>query len=159
MRPWSLRAIRRFTRVHLYAQTAVHTHLTNHGYFDRGKTRIPPIWAPCRNKDVASSGISGVYLWVIQNHFWLHNFFLWFCNFLEPFGRFKREVLRRTYAKGSRKHEEPRNALYWTEYGSIFRDFPGSWENLQRFSWEDNLRAIFSECIEFEIVSIQIQWK
>ena len=27
------------------------------------KTRIPPIWAPCRNKDDAGSGISGVYLW------------------------------------------------------------------------------------------------
>ena len=28
-----------------------------------GKTRRPPIWAPCRNQDGADSGISCVYLW------------------------------------------------------------------------------------------------
>ena len=27
-----------------------YTHLTNNGYFDYGKTRRPPIWAPCRKK-------------------------------------------------------------------------------------------------------------
>ena len=37
----------------------------NHGYFDRGKTWIPPIGAPCRNKDGTGSGISGAYLWSI----------------------------------------------------------------------------------------------
>ena len=42
-----------------------HTHLTNHGYFDYGKTRKPPNSAPCRDQDGAGSGISGVYLWVI----------------------------------------------------------------------------------------------
>ena len=38
--------------------------LTNHGYFDRGKYRIPPTEAPCRDNDGAGSGISGLYLWL-----------------------------------------------------------------------------------------------
>ena len=55
--------VRRFTRSYLHAQTAVQN-LTNHGYFDLGKeTRIPPVGAPCRGKDCAGSGISGLYLW------------------------------------------------------------------------------------------------
>ena len=68
MRPRFSRAVRLFTRVYLHAHTAVglHTHLTNHSYFDRGKTRIPPIWAPWRDKDCAGSGIFGLYL-VVQS--------------------------------------------------------------------------------------------
>ena len=42
-------------------KTAVQTHLMNHGYFDRRKTRIPPIEVPCPDND--GSGISGLYLW------------------------------------------------------------------------------------------------
>ena len=37
MHPQSLWVVIRFTCVYLHAQTAVHTHLTNHGYFDSGK--------------------------------------------------------------------------------------------------------------------------
>ena len=40
-------------------------HLTNHDYFDYGKTQRPPFEPPCRNKDGARSGISGVYLWLL----------------------------------------------------------------------------------------------
>ena len=60
--PWSSHIVQSFTHVYLHAQIAVHTHLTNHGYFDHGKTQIPPIWAPCRDKDGVGSGISGLYL-------------------------------------------------------------------------------------------------
>ena len=43
---------------------AAHTHLLNHGYLIAGKTRIAPTGAPCRDKDGAGSGISGLYLWL-----------------------------------------------------------------------------------------------
>ena len=46
MRPQSSRAMRRFMRVYLQAQTAVHTHLTNHGYFDLGKKLNTPNLSP-----------------------------------------------------------------------------------------------------------------
>ena len=46
MRPRSSRAVGRFTRVYLHAQTAVHMHLTNHGYFDRGKNPNTPNLSP-----------------------------------------------------------------------------------------------------------------
>ena len=48
MRPQSSSTVRRFTRVYLHAQTAVHMHLKNQGYFDRRKKRTSPIEAPCR---------------------------------------------------------------------------------------------------------------
>ena len=35
----------------------------NHSYLNREKTPIPPIGAPCQDKDGADSGISTVYLW------------------------------------------------------------------------------------------------
>ena len=38
--------LRRFTRVYFHAQTAVHTNLTNHGYFDRGKNPNTPNLSP-----------------------------------------------------------------------------------------------------------------
>ena len=63
MRPLSPRSMWHFTRVYYHTQTTVHMHLTNHGYFDRGKNTNTPILAPCRNKDGAGSGISGLYLW------------------------------------------------------------------------------------------------
>ena len=67
MRPRSLRAVRRFTRVYLHAQTAVdagdiRTWQTM-VILISGKTWRPPNWAPCRNQDGAGSGISCVYLW------------------------------------------------------------------------------------------------
>ena len=34
-------------------------------------TRKPPIWVPCRNKDDAGSGISGVYLWPDPSSWWV----------------------------------------------------------------------------------------
>ena len=66
MRPWSLRTVQPFTHVYLHTQTAVdagdiHTWQTT-VIFITGKSRRPRIWAPCRNKDGAGSGISGVYL-------------------------------------------------------------------------------------------------
>ena len=48
----------------LHAQTAVHPHLTNHGYFDCRKTRIPPIGVPWWDKDGTGPRISCLYLWV-----------------------------------------------------------------------------------------------
>ena len=52
-----------FLCVYLHAQTAVHTPLTNHGYFDRGKHPNTPNWSPCWDKDYGTgSGISGLYL-------------------------------------------------------------------------------------------------
>ena len=67
MHPWSLRAVWRFTGVHLHAKTAVdatdiRTWPTT-VILITGKPRRPPIWAPCRNKDGTGSGISLVYLW------------------------------------------------------------------------------------------------
>ena len=45
MQPQSLCAEQHFIHVYLHAQIAVHTHLTNHSYFDRGKTPNTPIEA------------------------------------------------------------------------------------------------------------------
>ena len=42
MRSQSSRTVQCFKCVYLNAQTAVHTHLTNHGYFDEGKTTNTP---------------------------------------------------------------------------------------------------------------------
>ena len=53
MYPRSLCAVQHFTRFYLHAETAVHIHKTNHGCFDCGKTRTPPIGAPCQDKDGA----------------------------------------------------------------------------------------------------------
>ena len=52
MRPWSSQAVRHFTRVYLHAQTLVHTHLTNHGYFDnnRDSTKISILLGILANK-------------------------------------------------------------------------------------------------------------
>ena len=44
--------------VYLQAQTAVLTHLTNLGYFDRRKNPNTPIGTPCPDKNGAGSGIS-----------------------------------------------------------------------------------------------------
>ena len=60
------RAVQRFMRVYLHVRTAVdvgdiRTWRTT-VILITWKTRRPPIWAPCRNKDSAGSGISGVYL-------------------------------------------------------------------------------------------------
>ena len=64
MRPRSSRAVRRFTRVYFYAQTARHTQLSNHGYFDRRKKpEYPKYESPYRDKNGTGSGISLVYLW------------------------------------------------------------------------------------------------
>ena len=46
MCPRSSRAVRHFTCVYFHTQTAVHTHLTNHGYFDRRKTPNTPNLSP-----------------------------------------------------------------------------------------------------------------
>ena len=59
-----------------------HTHLTNYGYFDYGKTQRPPIWAPCRNKDAQALG-SLLYICVmcirlIAVLFELDVFIIWF---------------------------------------------------------------------------------
>ena len=58
----SSRGVWRFMRVYLHALTAVHTHLTNHGYFDGGKNLNTPNLSPrCRDKNGAGSGISPAY--------------------------------------------------------------------------------------------------
>ena len=57
MHPRSLSTVRRFTHVYHQAQTVVHTHPTNHGYFDRGKNLNTPNWSPCWGRDGAGSGI------------------------------------------------------------------------------------------------------
>ena len=67
MRPRSSCAVRHFRCVYLHAQTAVHTHLTNHNYFELFLTQIPPIGTPCRDKNGAGSGISGLYLWTVPS--------------------------------------------------------------------------------------------
>ena len=95
MRPQSSHAVQHFTRVYLHARTAINT-----GDIRTWRTTIvlitkntqrPPIWAPCRNKDGAGSGISGVYLWCWRNlvsfswslkiwkggQYWLFIFFKW----------------------------------------------------------------------------------
>ena len=60
MRPQPLCAMQHFTRVYLQAQTAVHLHLANHGYFDLKKTPTPPPnGAPCGDNDGAGSEICG----------------------------------------------------------------------------------------------------
>ena len=68
MRPRSLHAVRRFTRVYLHAKTAVDAGdmriWRTVVILITGKTRRPPIWAPCRNKNDSRSGISRVYLWL-----------------------------------------------------------------------------------------------
>ena len=46
MRPQSSRAVRRSMHVNLHAQTTVHTHLTNQGYFDRRKKPEYPQFEP-----------------------------------------------------------------------------------------------------------------
>ena len=65
---WSLRAMQHFTRVYLHVQITadrggIRTWRTT-VILIMGKTRRPPIWAPCQNKDGAGSAISRVYLWV-----------------------------------------------------------------------------------------------
>ena len=50
MRPQSLRNLRRFTRVYIHTQAAVHMRLTNHGYFDRGKSPNVPLEPHARIK-------------------------------------------------------------------------------------------------------------
>ena len=72
MRPWSLRAMQCFTCVYLHAQTTVdagdiRTWRTT-VILMTGKTQRPQIWAPCRNKDGAGSGISLAYLWLCQRY-------------------------------------------------------------------------------------------
>ena len=62
MHQQSSRALRHFMRLYLHAQTEVHVHLMNHGYFDHGENPNTPIGAPCWDKDGAGSGISGLYL-------------------------------------------------------------------------------------------------
>ena len=67
MRPWSLHAVRHFTRVYLHTRTVVDagdicTWWTTF-ILITGKTWRPLIWAPCRIQDGAGSGISRVYLW------------------------------------------------------------------------------------------------
>ena len=42
----STRALRLFTHIYLHAQTAVYTHLTNHGYFDCGNIPKTPNLSP-----------------------------------------------------------------------------------------------------------------
>ena len=64
MRPRSARAVQRFTHIYLHTQTAVHTHLTNHDYFDRGKTQVLPIRSPYRYKDGTGCGMPCLYLWL-----------------------------------------------------------------------------------------------
>ena len=58
-----------FMCVYPQVQTAVHTHLMNHGHFHGGKNLNAPIGAPCWDKDGIGSGISGLYLW------WWHRCF------------------------------------------------------------------------------------
>ena len=59
-----------FTHVYLHTKNAVvcrcrwHKHLTNHGYFDYGKTQRHPVWAPCQDNNGADSWIPCVYLWL-----------------------------------------------------------------------------------------------
>ena len=64
MCPQSSRALQHFTRVYLHPQRAAHTHLANQGYFDRWKNPNTPIGDPCRDKDGAGTGISGLNLWL-----------------------------------------------------------------------------------------------
>ena len=69
--------MRHFTCVYLHTQTAIHTHLVNHNYFDHGKSpKIPPIGAPCRDKDGAGFGISGLYLsyWLNLPQWWVSQY-------------------------------------------------------------------------------------
>ena len=46
MRPRSSRTMQHFTCVYLHTQTAVHTYLMNHGYFDCGKNPNTPNLSP-----------------------------------------------------------------------------------------------------------------
>ena len=66
MRSWSSPAVQHFTRVYLHAWTTVDAGDIRTWrimvILITGKTQRPPIWAPCRNKDGAGSGISRVYL-------------------------------------------------------------------------------------------------
>ena len=62
MCPQSLDAVRHFIRVYLHVQTRVHTP-DKLWLFDPGKTQIPQIRAPCRNKNSAGSGITDLYLY------------------------------------------------------------------------------------------------
>ena len=67
MRPRSSRTMRHFTHVYLHAQTTadvgdIRTWQTV-VILITGKTWRPPIWAPCPDKNGASSGISLVYMW------------------------------------------------------------------------------------------------
>ena len=57
MRPRSSHAVRRLTRSDRITVILI-----------TGKTRIPPIGAPCQDKGGAGSGISGLYLWDRQKY-------------------------------------------------------------------------------------------
>ena len=50
------------TPVYLHAQTAAHTHLLNHGYFDRGKNPNTPNWTPMPVKWRSFWGLWFIYI-------------------------------------------------------------------------------------------------
>ena len=68
----SLRTMQCFTRVYLHTQTAVdagdiRTWRTT-VILITGKSRRPPIWAPCWDKYGTGSGISLAYLWIYHKY-------------------------------------------------------------------------------------------
>ena len=46
-----------------HSRCSWHTHQTNSGYFDHGKTQTSPTGAPCRKENGTDSWISGLNLW------------------------------------------------------------------------------------------------
>ena len=79
MSPRSLHAMRRFTCVYLHDQTAVYTHLINHGYFDHGKKpEYPQLALHARIKMAQVLG-SPVYIFELApNHGALRDMRKWF---------------------------------------------------------------------------------
>ena len=72
MRPRSLRTMQRLSEFYRHAQTAVDAGDMRTWrtvvILIMGKTRRPPIWAPCWNQDGAGFGISCVYLSIIYGY-------------------------------------------------------------------------------------------
>ena len=62
MHPRSSRRVLHFMCVYLQAQTTVHTHLMNQGYFYLGKNLRTPNLVPCRVNGGAGCRISNLYL-------------------------------------------------------------------------------------------------